>query len=219
VMSEFDHEHRVKLVVDEWGPWYKAGSEATPGDLLEQMPTLRDAVFSGMTLDIFNRHPEKVTMANCAQLINCLNSLYLAHEDRFLVTPVGRVFEMYSAHQGGDAVRAIFHAPNVHYDRDGEPATFWGLQGAASVRDKTLTVTAVNPSVNEVRLAGIHLRGATAKEATLSFVTNRDIHAHNTFEARDAVTVQTRALEVASGETVLVGFSPASVNAVSVKLG
>jgi alpha-L-arabinofuranosidase len=218
VMSELDHEHRVKLVVDEWGPWYKAGSEATPGDLLEQMPTLRDAVFSGMTLDIFNRHPEKVTMANCAQLINCLNSLYLAHEGRFVVTPVGRVFEMYSAHQGGNALRAIFHAPNVHYDRDGEPATFWGLQGAASVRDKTLTVTAVNPSVNEVRLAEIHLRGAMAKEATLSFVTNRDIHAHNTFEARDAVTVQTKALN-AGGETVLVEFAPTSVNAVSVKLG
>jgi alpha-L-arabinofuranosidase len=73
VMSE-DPEHSVKLVVDEWGPWYKPGSEATPGDQLEQMPTLRDAVFSGMTLDIFNRHPEKVAMANCAQLINCLNS-------------------------------------------------------------------------------------------------------------------------------------------------
>ena len=30
-------------------------------------------------------------MANCAQLINCLNSLYLAHEDKFCVTPVGHI--------------------------------------------------------------------------------------------------------------------------------
>jgi alpha-N-arabinofuranosidase len=82
-MGEFDKNHSIKLVVDEWGPWYRPGSEATPGDILEQMPTLRDAVFSGLTLDTFNRHPEKVAMANCAQLINCLNSLYLAHEDKF----------------------------------------------------------------------------------------------------------------------------------------
>ena len=217
VMGEFDHEHRVKLVVDEWGPWYKPGSEATPGDLLEQMPTLRDAVFSGMTLDIFNRHPEKVTMANCAQLINCLNSLYLAHEDRFVVTPVGRVFELYAAHQGGEALRAVFSAPNVHYDRDGKPAVFWGLQGAASLRGKTLTITAVNPSVTEARMAEIHLRGATAKEASMSFVTNTDIHAHNTFEARDGVAVETKAVN-AGRETVLVEFAPASVNAVSVEL-
>jgi alpha-N-arabinofuranosidase len=78
VMGELDPQHSVKLVVDEWGPWYRPGSAATPGDQLEQMPTLRDAVFSGMTLDIFNRHPEKVALAACAQLINCLNSLYLA---------------------------------------------------------------------------------------------------------------------------------------------
>ncbi len=82
-----------------------------PATSLEQTPTLRDAVFSGMTLDTFNRHPEKVAMANCAQLINCLNSLYLAHEDKFCVTPVGHVFAMYAAHQGGQALRTIFSSP------------------------------------------------------------------------------------------------------------
>ena len=29
-MSEFDADHHVKLVVDEWGPWYRPGSELTP---------------------------------------------------------------------------------------------------------------------------------------------------------------------------------------------
>jgi alpha-L-arabinofuranosidase len=81
-----------------------------------------------------------------------------------------------------------------------------------------LTITAVNPNVSEPRLAEIHLRGATLKEASLSFVTNADVHAHNTFEARDVVAVQTKGLN-ASGETVLVEFAPASVNAVSVELG
>ena len=134
VMGQTDREHRVKLVVDEWGPWYRPGTEATPGDMLEQMPTLRDAVFSGMTLDIFNRHPEKVTMAACAQLVNCLNSLYLAHEDRFVVTPVGHVFDLYADHQGGQSLRTIFSAPQVKYDRDGSETTFWGLQGSASLK-------------------------------------------------------------------------------------
>ena len=148
VMGEFDREHSIKLVVDEWGPWYRPGSEATPGDILEQTPTLRDAVFSGLTLDTFNRHPEKVAMANCAQLINCLNSLYLAHEDKFCVTPVGHVFAMYAAHQGGQCLRTIFSAPAVNYDRDGKPASFWGLNGSASLHDKELVLTVVNPHVS-----------------------------------------------------------------------
>jgi alpha-L-arabinofuranosidase len=217
VLSEFDPQHRVKLVVDEWGPWYRPGSEATPGDQLEQMPTLRDAVFSGMTLDIFNRHPEKVAMANCAQLINCLNSLYLAHEDKFVITPVGHVFELYASHQGGLALRTVFSSPNLHYDRDGSPATFWGLHGSASVRDKNLTITAVNPSASEPRLAEIALRGATVKEASMKFLSNANIHAHNTFDQRDVVVPVTKALS-GSGESIVVEFPPASVAALNVQL-
>jgi alpha-N-arabinofuranosidase len=217
VLSEFDHQHHVKLVVDEWGPWYRPGSEATAGDQLEQMPTLRDAVFSGMTLDIFNRHPEKVAMANCAQLINCLNSLYLAHEDKFVITPVGHVFELYASHQGGQALRSIFSAPNVRYDRDGQSASFWGLRGSASVRDKNLTITAVNPNTSESRLAEISLRGATVKEASMRFLSNADIHAHNTFEQRDVVVPQTKPLSLSAGSFV-VEFPPASVAALTVQL-
>jgi alpha-L-arabinofuranosidase len=217
VLSEFDHQHRVKLVVDEWGPWYRPGSEATPGDQLEQMPTLRDAVFSGMTLDIFNRHPEKVGMANCAQLINCLNSLYLAHEDKFVITPVGHVFELYASHNGGQALRTVFSSPNLHYDRDGSPASFWGLRGSASVRDKNLTITAVNPSTSDPRLAEIALRGAAVKEASMRLLSNADIHAHNTFDQQDAVVPVTKALSV-NGESIVLEFPPASVVALNIQL-
>jgi alpha-L-arabinofuranosidase len=217
VLSEFDREHRIKLVVDEWGPWYRPGSEATPRDQLEQMPTLRDAVFSGMTLDIFNRHPEKIAMANCAQLINCLNSLYLAHEDKFVITPVGHVFDLYANHQGGQALRTVFSAPNLHYDRDGNPAAFWGLRGSASVRDKNLTITAVNPSTSEPRLVEITLRGATVKEASMKFLSHSDIHAHNTFDQRDVVVPQTKPL-TANRQTLVVEFPPASVAALNIQL-
>ena len=141
IMGELDRPHRVKLIVDEWGPWYRPGSEATPGNLFEQIPTLRDAVFSAMTLDIFNRHPEKGAMANCPKLINCLNSLYLTHEDKFCVTPVGHVFAMYAPHQGGQSLRTIISAPAARYDRDGKPASFWGLQGSASLSGKELQLT------------------------------------------------------------------------------
>jgi alpha-N-arabinofuranosidase len=207
----------VKLVVDEWGPWYRPGSEVTSGFGLEQMPTLRDAVFSGMTLDIFNRHPEKVAMANCAQLINCLNSLYLAHEDKFVVTPVGRVFELYAAHQGGQAVRAIFDAPEVKYDRDGKPATFWGLQGSASLHDKKLVVTAVNPDVSHSHEAEITVRGAKPKSATMTVLTAPDMHAHNTFAQPDAVALRSAEAKTTAA-SVVVTIPAASVVSVHVDL-
>jgi alpha-L-arabinofuranosidase len=218
VMGEIDHEHSVKLVVDEWGPWYRPGSEATRGDQLEQIPSLRDAVFSGMTLDIFNRHPEKVAMANCAQLINCLNSLYLAHEDKFCVTPVGHVFEMYAAHHGGQALRTIVSAPVITYNRDGQPASFWGLKGSASLHDKDLVLTVVNPHVSEARETEIGARGGRITSGEVSTLTHADIHAHNSFEQRNEVTPQAKALEIKGGALVHT-FPPASVTKFTLNLG
>ncbi len=215
-MGEFDREHSIKLVVDEWGPWYRPGSEATPSDILEQTPTLRDAVFSGLTLDTFNRHPEKVGMANCAQLINCLNSLYLAHEDKFCVTPVGHVFAMYAAHQGGEALRTIFSAPTVNYDRDGKPASFWGLNGSASLHDRELVLTVVNPHASAAREAKIGIRGASLKSGTATTLTHSDIHAHNTFDQREVVTLKNKVLSFQ--RDLAYTFPPASVTKLTLAL-
>ena len=209
-MSEFDADHHVKLVVDEWGPWYRPGSELTPTNQLEQLPTLRDAVFSGMTLDTFNRHPGKVAIGCCAQLINCLNSLYLAHEDKFCVTPVGHVFEMYAAHQGGQTLRTEFIAPQVSYDRDGKAASFWGLKGAASLHNKTLVLTAVNPDVSKPIEAHINVRRASVQSGAATVLTSSDIHARNTFEQPTALVPKSGSISVRSG-TVTYEFPPASV--------
>jgi alpha-N-arabinofuranosidase len=210
VMGEFDPEHHIKLVVDEWGPWYKPGSELTPGDQIEQLPTLRDAVFSGLTLDTFNRHPDKVGIGCCAQLINCLNSLYLAHEDRFCVTPVGHVFAMYAAHQGGTSLRTEFSVPSIRYDRDGQTASFWGLQGSASLHEKQLVLTAVNPDVKNPVEAQIVIRGARVKSGSASVMTSSDIHAHNTFDQRAAISPSTAPMEIKDGAPVF-RFPAASV--------
>jgi alpha-N-arabinofuranosidase len=181
------------------------------------MITLRDAVMSGATLDIFNRHPEKVTMAACAQLINCLNCLFLAHGDHFALTPVYHVFQMYSAHQGAQAVRAIFSSPSVNYDRDGKPASFWGLQGSASIKDKDLTITVVNPDVSQPRETEIVLRASEIKSGTVTVLTDTDIHAHNTLENPEAVRPRSEDLTV-TGARIRHTFPAASVTSIQAKL-
>jgi alpha-L-arabinofuranosidase len=216
-MHEFDSDHEVKLVVDEWGAWYRPGSELTPGNFLEQVPTLRDAVFSAMALDTFNRHPEKVTLASPAQLVNCLNSPYLAHEDKFCVTPIGHVFGMYSAHQGGDAVRAIISAPSIHYLRDNKPASFSGMAGSASMRGKDLTLTLVNPSVSDTRETEILVRGASIRSGKSTTLANTDLHARNTFDQKDAVAPQFKDLQ-ATGKVITVEIAPASVTKLALTL-
>jgi alpha-N-arabinofuranosidase len=216
-LGEFDLGRNVRLVVDEYGPWYRPGTEFSPEQLLGQQITVRDAVMTAISLDTFNRNADKVGMAACAQLVNNLNALFLTHGDQFMTTPNFNVFEMYAAHQGATAVRAEFSAPEVRYDRDGKPASFWGLKGSASVNGKTLTLTAANPDVSRPREAEIVLRGARAASAKAWVVTDSDIHAHNTFDHPDRV--QTRTADVAvSGDTLHFTYPPASVVKIEVQL-
>jgi len=207
----------VKLVVDEYGPWYRPGTENAPEQLLGQQITVRDAVMTGMSLDTFNRHADKVGMAACAQLVNCLNSLFLTRGDKFATTPVFNVFELYAAHQGGTALRTEFSSPEVHYDRDGKPASFAGLTGSASLKGKTLTLTAVNTDVGQPRETEIVVRGAKAMSARAWVVAENDIHAHNTLEEPEQVKTRTAPVAVRP-DSLSFTFPPASVVKIEVQL-
>jgi alpha-N-arabinofuranosidase len=217
-MRQEDRDHTVKLVVDEWGAWHRSAPVADPSHLFESQSTIRDAVVAGLTLDTFNRHADKIAMANVAQLVNCIQSLFLAHEDRFVVTPTYHVFAMYAAHQGARAVRTVWSAPPVSWaDAKGERRELWGLNGSASVRDRTLTLTVTNPSPDTPREVEIAVRGGAIASARATTLTARDVHDVNSFEHPDVVAPVTAT--VATRGSVLVHvFPPASVTKLEVTL-
>ena len=149
-------------------------------------------------------------MANVAQLINCLHSLFIAHEDKFIVTPTYYVFEMYAAHQGAQSVRTNISSSRLSYTRNGKPATMPGLNGSASLRDRTLTLTVTNPDPNAARETEINLHGAAIKEARITTLTAKDIHAHNSFDNPRAIEPQPSQATLKGGALVY-NFAPASV--------
>jgi alpha-N-arabinofuranosidase len=217
-MSEIDRRHRVKLVVDEWGAWHKSGTEMNPAHLFGQQSTMRDALLAALTLDTFHRHADKVVMANVAQLVNCLHSLFLADGDRFVVTPTFHVFETYAAHVGGQSVRTLISAPSVGYERVGSKGSLWGLAGSASLKNRTLTLTVVNPHVSDARETEIAVRGATPSSARITTLASTDIHAHNTFDQPDAVRTREEAAGPARSGVLTCRIPAASVSRISIEL-
>lgn len=215
-MAELDPEHHVKLIVDEWGAWHHAGTEVNRSFLFGQTSTMRDALIAALTLDIFNRHADKVAMANVAQLINNLHSLFLATGDKFVATPNFNVFEMYTAHHHGKSLRTIFNLPAPTSEK-GLPSSVPALAGSASLHDRQLVITVVNTHASEAREATIQLRGATIGSATGRVLAANDIHAHNTFDQPQAV--ETRDVTVkASGASFTHQFPAASVTCVKMQL-
>ena len=215
VMGEFDRERRVKLVVDEWGAWHKQDPDVPPGYLYAYAGTLRDALISGMNLDTFQRHADKVAMANPAQLVNTIHSLFHTYEDKFILTPNYHVFEMYMAHTGATALRTEFIAPKVSFTRlDAQrkevTAGLWGLNGSASLKDKQIVLTVVNPHHNQARETEIAIRGASIKSGKSRTLTASDLHARNSFANPHALEPKNAPVN-ASGSNLVYQFAPASV--------
>lgn len=208
--ARYDPGHRVKLVVDEWGAFYKPESKLNPANLQGHAVTLRDALSSALALDIFNRHCDKVAMANLSFMINALSSLFFAQEEKFLTTPIFHVFQMYAAHQGGRRIRCTFDAPSISYEVAGQKSSIWGLNGSASVRGRDLTLTVVNPHISEAHEASIAIRGGSIKAGLVTTLTHRDIHAQNTFMTPSEVQPVTAQLNTDPSGVRHV-FSPRSV--------
>ena len=168
-----------------------------------------------MNLDTFQRHADKVAMANPAQLVNTIHSLFHTYEDKFILTPNYHVFEMYMAHAGATALRTEFIAPKVNFTRlDAQrkevAAGLWGLNGSASLKDKQLVLTVVNSHHNQVRETEIAIRGASIKAGESRTLTASDLHARNSFANPHALEPKNAPVN-ANGSSLVYQFAPASV--------
>ncbi|HKM21203.1 MAG TPA: alpha-L-arabinofuranosidase C-terminal domain-containing protein, partial [Lachnospiraceae bacterium] len=98
IMNQYDPDKKLGMIVDEWGCWFDVEPGTNPGFLYQQS-TMRDAVVAGLTLNIFNKHSDRVKMANIAQLINVLQSVILTEGEKMILTPTYHIFNMYKYHQ------------------------------------------------------------------------------------------------------------------------
>jgi alpha-N-arabinofuranosidase len=213
-MDEFDPNRKIDLVIDEWGTWHPP----TPGaSMLWQQNTLRDALVAAITLDTFNRHADKVAMANIAQIVNVLQAMILTDGDRMLTTPTYHVFEMYKHHQGATSLRVDVGSRDIPFAVGDERRKIAGLSGSASIKNGRLTVSIVNPHASLPVEASIFLVGGEVDaNVTCSVLRAGEVHDLNTFDRPDDVTPRERRL-IIEGEWHHT-FEPASVTVLSASI-
>jgi alpha-N-arabinofuranosidase len=217
-MAEFDRQHKVKLVIDEWGSWHPKGTGINDRHLFEQQSCMRDALVAALTLDTFNRHAEKIDMANVAQLVNCLHSLFLADEDKFVATPNFHVFEMYKPHHDATAVRIDVRAASIPFRTSDGSREIFRVAGSASRAGGKLTLTLVHAHATEPARLTIRLRDGAASHVRQTELAHEKLDAHNTFEKPDEVAPRS-AETTLSGSTLQIELRPASVTRLDVELG
>lgn len=85
IMNRYDPEKKIGLVIGEWGCWHSVEGGTNPGFLYQQN-TMRDAIVAAIELNVFNRHSDRVVMANLAQAVNVLQSVILTEGDKMIKT-------------------------------------------------------------------------------------------------------------------------------------
>ncbi len=200
-MDEFDPERRIGLLVDEWGCWHPEGSGPSKGyNLFEQQSTLRDAVVTALTLNIFNNRCDVVAMANVAQLCNNLHALFLAGGEHFVETPTYHVYDLFKGHQGGRQLEIVNECGA--FAEEGQ-APLEKISASASEKDGALTMTLANLSYDEeaqVRLGGVGRE--ICGEAEFRLLADSDLHACNTFEEPTRVQIRTWQAHIEDGDTI-----------------
>lgn len=185
IMSKYDPQKRIALVVDEWGAWHKVEPETNPGFLYQQN-TVRDALVAGITLNIFNNHSDRVRIANLAQAVNVLQSPVLTEGAKLVKTPTWYVFHMYKAHMNGTSLGSQVATSSVGLEKD---AMINAVTSSASVKDGVYTVTLTNSDLDNDRTVKVKLGNFDGKIscAAAKIVTGDAMNSMNTFDAPDTV--------------------------------
>ena len=142
IMDRYDPEHKVSLLVDEWGTWFDVEPGTNPGFLYQQN-TMRDAMVAALSLNIFNRHSDRVAMANIAQLCNVLQAVVLTEGDKMVLTPTYHVFDLYKDHQDATLLGAFVEEGQAG---EGENTIPMLSVSASEDKDGVVHVTAANLS-------------------------------------------------------------------------
>ncbi len=184
IMDEFDPDKKIGMCVDEWGAWYTCEPGTNPGFLYQQN-TVRDALIASITLNIFNKHCDRVKMAALAQMVNVIQSVLLTEGAQMIKTPTYHVMHMYRYHQDADLLESSLSG--VKQIGVGEWTVPCVTESVSADGNGAITITLCNlsaASAEEVEISFVK-GGYSVSEA--SVVTHCDIHAHNTFDDPKAV--------------------------------
>ena len=183
IMDKYDKNNKVALIVDEWGTWYDVEPGTNPGFLYQQN-TIRDALVAGINLNIFNKHCDRVKMANIAQMVNVLQSVLLTEGEKMVKTPTYHVFDLYKHHQDAELVESYIDTEEIGLE---EQNMVPNLTESVSVgKDGKMHITLTNLSIKKAYSIDTEIAGSKIK-AVKGEIVGGEIHAHNTFAKPNVV--------------------------------
>ncbi|WP_312541811.1 alpha-L-arabinofuranosidase C-terminal domain-containing protein [Enterococcus sp.] len=201
----FATEINVDLIVGEWGNWHNI--DFTAPSILWQQCTMRDAITTALTLDIFHRNADKVKMACVAQSVNVLNSLFLTKADKTVLTPNYYVFQLYKKHQGAEIIEISDDSPRL--ERVNEP-DLKHVYSFGSIKEDVITMNIVNTSVDKKESITLTFDRPVAMLKGEELVSD-SIYSFNDFGENEQVTIKNTPIDNKEKQTFTITSKQASI--------
>ena len=187
IMDRYDPEKKIDLIVDEWGNWFDVEIGTNPGFLYQQN-TMRDAMVAALTLNIFNKHSDRIMMANIAQTVNVLQAMILTDAQKMVLTPTYYVFKMFKEHQNNMLLGSFITTDKID-SKEAKRSCPQLIESASIDENDIIYSTVVN--VADKKSAKIKCQIADKKVKNIkAYVLNGDIHDKNDFENTNTVEIK-----------------------------
>lgn len=186
IMDTYDPDKQIGMIVDEWGTWYTAEPGTNPGFLYQQN-TMRDALVAGINLNIFNKHSDRVKMANLAQMVNVLQAVILTDGADMIVTSTYHVFDLYKDHQDAMLLSSTIETTTIGLEEEYQVPNL--TESVSEAEDGTIHITLTNLSVEEAYEIDTIFVDHPIKEVKGEILCG-EMRDKNTFEDPDCVTIR-----------------------------
>ncbi len=186
ILDKYDPQKRIGLIVDEWGTWYDVEPGTNPSFLYQQN-SLRDALVAAVNLNIFQKHCDRVKMANIAQMVNVLQAMILTKGNEMVLTPTYHVFTMYSVHQDAAMLPTNLKCESYANGTDSIPAL---SVSASKDKEGRIHISLANLHPTKAQTVRCQLKGTTSSKVSGEIITAETMNAYNDFGKPEAVRIR-----------------------------
>lgn len=183
VMDKYDPDKQKGLYVDEWGNWYNVEEGTNPGFLYQQN-SLRDALTTAISLNLFNNHAARVKGANLAQTVNVLQALILTDGEKMVKTPTFYVFKLMKNHHDAQLIESKLITEDYSFNGESVPA----ISASVSKNDQGkyhITLTNCNP--NKSISLRVDLLNRKVDDISARIISSDKMDAYNSFDQEEEV--------------------------------
>lgn len=194
------------LYIGEWGNWHREAFMSRPA--LYQQCTMRDALTTAITLDIFHNNCDVLKLACVAQTVNVLNSLILTQGDKMVLTPNYYVFMMYKVHRDAQKIECNVNSDIAYEKGDIKVNTIYSF---ASIKDNIVSLNIINTDIEMEHEVTVELDEILNYVEGITLNTKSPTN-YNSIDEPDKISPHKAVEPIMDGKKIKLNVLAASVN-------